>query len=1297
MQQAGDLPTPVFTAAVVLLSTAVYVGAARWYHRRAAVDAEQPQEDDDHDTLNMAELPEAELPEAHLLVPSPNWMRATDDDLLAYAASNRGIDKDWRHMHEAAKAGRWQLVSRLCHELHISVLLTNKRGRTILDAAIDHKRYLFISWLANCCFAMIEQVKPPAYEHVRALFETPDAKSGRKPFLAAAARRDANCVRAMVARIDEHERLGPPSTARDDFLEAMDFFVDDAVTHAFLTSELRFFDVTSNLLLFEASLEKTDKIRSTFECAPWWPPNLEDEPWRPRETMYLYSSLLWCVSLRQVDMVAWFLDSLHVSPSPPEGKRWNGWHLGDHALLQDPFARQDELDQTEMQKDAAAEVSTHRLDDRKSFRASREAVMDQWDGLSSASLAAQVDTYLGTMQKLDGHLGYFCDRHDDLRKWASIVAGRLPQRNAVAAGTDGMDDIDGEADQDSAVEMLQLLNGRLGVRGAPRLQMIALTGSAWALRWLLQSGLATLETPLGGEERLPSLEEGGIDNCCICLEGKLSPVVLPCGHDVCRLCIHQWFEESRHTGARCPMCKQDVPAPEDVLPHNLMFALADDLVHHAEWLPVANSRSKWSVPLSHVLAALSAYRGAIAVLELLRDEGLDLKLTFQGTNLMHIACMNAQPHVVRWLAMMGHAQMALALSHEGKRPLHYVCESGDDSSLEYFFDLPSQMVQREARAVDSAQQCVDNMKDNIMIAEDVSAMGSETGKEHYLASKRAELETAERHLEAARAELAGAEALAASLAGASDGWVEAALASPFERVSNLARTYQVNTAANDALTVTLPRLLSEGAPLAAFVELQPNLKRSRIGDRVHMMSFLPQGSNPWLQVVRQVTEQGRADVLRWLYTQPWLAPDFEHLVEQVESYRPSPPGRRETYEDFGRQLATLCKDDESRHEFSQLYDDLRASRTALKAWHNASGGFKQVFGFTKESYHHKQEPQSPEPTLEEVMEAVARIDAAYVSFPDDMRPKYVQSGEVMLDPQVPVKHWHTGCALLNRLTCRNFVAVRGYLTLVRWFVEVKGSTVEQVMRMLYLAILHTPHQRRAERVDTQAYLMQWLLDHGADLASARFDERDYYDEARSQESLDAYAGMRPGMQKSLLDSALCNAVIIAPIYHDESPDSLEASLARCWDCVDLIQAYVPDCELTQGGFDGCVANMSFAPRGPGVTIEWWTEREGNVLRFLRLAETKQMDLSSNITLHHDEEISIAQSLLNGAWIGCVRWLAEERDIDVQHLAFDHRGTIGVSSEIREQVKEELGRLQRAQRQKHATRATLPPVSVARNA
>ena len=98
--------------------------------------------------------------------------------------------------------------------------------------------------------------------------------------------------------------------------------------------------------------------------------------------------------------------------------------------------------------------------------------------------------------------------------------------------------------------------------------------------------------------------------------------------------------------------------------------------------------------LGHVLAALAAYRGALTVLELLRcTEGVDLALmTFEGTNLMHIACMNAQPHIVRWLAKTGHAEMALALSHDGKRPLHYACESGDDSSLQFLRHLPSRII-----------------------------------------------------------------------------------------------------------------------------------------------------------------------------------------------------------------------------------------------------------------------------------------------------------------------------------------------------------------------------------------------------------------------------------------------------------------------------------------------------------------------------------------------------------------------------------------------------------------------------
>ena len=75
-----------------------------------------------------------------------------------------------------------------------------------------------------------------------------------------------------------------------------------------------------------------------------------------------------------------------------------------------------------------------------------------------------------------------------------------------------------------------------------------------------------------------------------------------------------------------------------------------------------------------MLAALAAYRGALAVLELLRDAGTDLTRTFDGTNLMHIACMNRQAHIVRWLATTGHAEMAIELSHEKKQALHYACE-----------------------------------------------------------------------------------------------------------------------------------------------------------------------------------------------------------------------------------------------------------------------------------------------------------------------------------------------------------------------------------------------------------------------------------------------------------------------------------------------------------------------------------------------------------------------------------------------------------------------------------------------
>ena len=75
-------------------------------------------------------------------------MRGDAGELVAYCFRYRGIDQDWRHLHDAAKAGRYDVVSFLHRKLNISVRLVNKRGRNILHAAIAHRRYEFIQWLS---------------------------------------------------------------------------------------------------------------------------------------------------------------------------------------------------------------------------------------------------------------------------------------------------------------------------------------------------------------------------------------------------------------------------------------------------------------------------------------------------------------------------------------------------------------------------------------------------------------------------------------------------------------------------------------------------------------------------------------------------------------------------------------------------------------------------------------------------------------------------------------------------------------------------------------------------------------------------------------------------------------------------------------------------------------------------------------------------------------------------------------------------------------------------------------------
>ena len=592
------------------LFSAAAIAAARWYFTA------RPRRDDNvpdirwlaqpHDGGGAngggAQLPHAEPQAEPQAEPTPpqaeplvTWNRDGTEELVAYVAAHRGIDKDWRHMHEAAKAGRYDVISHICDELHISALLTNKRGRNILHAAIDHKRYDLVVWLANSTDHRMVP-KPPAFDQVVALFEAPDA-TGRKPFLAAAARRDVACVQAMTLPPSRFHRLGPPSTNREEFIEACELLADDAGTNAFLLTDLRRCDVC----FFMGIGDALDNGRSLCERALWWPPDLEEEPWSPEEAKSLHATLLKCVGAPRADLAAWLLDELHVNPSPPSGTEWQGEHLGDFALIPARWGSPQtmvELEHTEMQKDAAAEYE-HSRDERQSFRRDREYVLNKWDGLSSESLVEQTRGWLDRMRR---HEEPSDPRHEDLIKWVMHASGRplLSRRPVLAeAGTTG-------TEGDASAAMLQMLTGRLGVKGAPRLQVIVLTGSAWALRWLLDSNLVDIETPLGGAKRLRSLEEGGDDNCAVCRDGMLSPVRLPCGHEVCRVCIRDWFRHSTGT-SRCPLCNTEVEAPDDVLPYNLIFALSDDLAHHPDWQRFS------SRPLGDVLAALAAYRGALSV------------------------------------------------------------------------------------------------------------------------------------------------------------------------------------------------------------------------------------------------------------------------------------------------------------------------------------------------------------------------------------------------------------------------------------------------------------------------------------------------------------------------------------------------------------------------------------------------------------------------------------------------------------------------------------------------------------
>ena len=133
---------------LAIFATACLVAAGLYLARRRAIAREQPPQARDDERVVIVEGPSPGTVEERAPRRLPNWMCDGAEQLVIYVQAHRGVDADWRHLHEAAKAGRIDVLSRPCGEPHnISVLLTNKPGRNILHAAVNHRRYGLINWL----------------------------------------------------------------------------------------------------------------------------------------------------------------------------------------------------------------------------------------------------------------------------------------------------------------------------------------------------------------------------------------------------------------------------------------------------------------------------------------------------------------------------------------------------------------------------------------------------------------------------------------------------------------------------------------------------------------------------------------------------------------------------------------------------------------------------------------------------------------------------------------------------------------------------------------------------------------------------------------------------------------------------------------------------------------------------------------------------------------------------------------------------------------------------------------------
>ena len=142
----------------------------------------------------------------------------------------------------------------------------------------------------------------------------------------------------------------------------------------------------------------------------------------------------------------------------------------------------------------------------------------------------------------------------------------------------------------------------------------------------------------------------------------------------------------------------------------------------------------------------------------------------------------------------------------------------------------------------------------------------------------------------------------------------------------------------------------------------------------------PREANPWLPVVTLATEHGRADVLRWLYTDHTTLSYlfcFDKAIDGRYGAASSARERPETYEIFGRRLA--CGQD----TLTLLYDDLRAAHDATHAHHDAVKALKALFGL--EYILEDSSKSAPvAPSVAEIVDAVGRIDEVCRRFPSHL-------------------------------------------------------------------------------------------------------------------------------------------------------------------------------------------------------------------------------------------------------------------------------------------------------------------------